>query len=88
MKPPTHYFNRARECRRYAIALALVCIACAVAFGCLDRPALSGVESLLPLLLATVGLATGLGALNEFRELMWWKRMGELEAAYHPLERI
>jgi len=88
MKPPAHYHLRAKECRRYAIALGAVCGACAIGFACLDRAALTGVASLLPLLLASAGLSTALGCVNELRESMWWRKMGELEVMYQPLERI
>ena len=88
MNPPTHYHRRAKECRRYAFVLAGMCGACAIGFASLDRPALTGVASVLPLLLASAGFATALGCLNELRESKWWRKMGELEAAYQPLERI
>lgn len=88
MKSPIHYQRRARECRRYAIALAAVCGACALGFASVDRSGLTGVAGLLPLLLASGGLSTALGCLNELREGMWWQRMADLEAAYQPLERI
>ena len=88
MKPPIHYHRRAKECRRYAIALAAVCGACAIGFASLDRSGLTGVTTLLPLSLASAGLSTALGCLNELRESKWWQRMADLEAAYQPLERI
>ncbi|RYD38437.1 MAG: hypothetical protein EOP87_01580 [Verrucomicrobiaceae bacterium] len=88
MKPPVHYERRARECRRYALALGAVCGACALGFASLDRSGMTGVASLLPLLLASGGLSTALGCLNELREWKWWQRMADLEAAYEPVERI
>ena len=88
MKPPSHYQRRAKECRRYAIALAAVCIACAIAFASVNHHSLTGPAALLPLLLASAGFACGLGCLNEIREGKWWRKMGELEAAYQPMERV
>ena len=88
MKPPIHYERRAKECRRYAIALGAMCGACALGFASVERSALGGVASLLPLLLASGGLSTALGCLNEVREWRWWQRMADLEAGCQPMERI
>jgi hypothetical protein len=87
MKPPTHFHRRAKECERYAIALAAMCGACAIGFACVDRRALTDAASFLPLMLASAGFATGFGCVNEFRESKWWRRMAELEAAYRPMAR-
>lgn len=83
----THFHRRAKECRRYAIALAAMCGACAIGFACVDRRDLTDVAALLPLMLASAGFATGLGCVNELREAAWWRKMNELEAAYRPMER-
>jgi len=83
----THFQRRAKECERYAIALAAMCGACAIGFACVDRRALTDAASFLPLMLASAGFATGFGCVNEFRESKWWRKMAELEAAYRPMAR-
>ena len=84
----SHFLCRANECRRYAIALAAMCGACAIGFACVDGRELTDVAALLPLMLASAGFATGLGCVNELREAAWWRRMNELEAVFYARRRV